>query len=102
MLSLKVLMMLTPGTSNLLFAKQKFKSRPKNYSVKSHLLNGAPVFRFCSTNKSLNVPGVSFKLDISHPVRWTLPSKRCSQKAVNVFGKAVAIGFQVLSLEWIN
>ena len=45
---------------------------------------------------------LSFKLDISHPVRWTLPSKRCSQKAVNVFGKAVAIGFQVLSLEWIN
>ena len=41
------------------FVRQtKFKSRPKNYSIKSHILNGAPIFRFCSTNKSLNVPGV--------------------------------------------
>ena len=32
------------------FVRQtKFKSRPKNYSVKSRLLNGAPVFRFCFT-----------------------------------------------------
>ena len=47
----------------------KFKSQTKNYSIKLHLLNGALIFRFCSTNKSFNVPGV-MSLPLLHCMRF--------------------------------
>ena len=62
------------------FVRQaKPKSRPKIYSIRSHLPNGAPIFRFRSTNKSIDVPGVYIVEAVEH--RVVRMSAKCKRSA---------------------